>query len=196
MENLPESVKHILSGVKLPDNSRHNFQNNSCSTRTTGSVATNQLHSFIHRANYQTNWVPLTAGVSSNAFSRWKAFQGCSGETTRMHCEWPHVAQSSFIHSKSSNKDSLDTCPICDQQSGWLIRDLLGGGLAGLVAYTSIYPMDLVKTLVSLNLIPANESLFKSLTHIQGRYGWLGLYQGLTATIYVGLKGVNSIFGN
>lgn len=66
-----------------------------------------------------------------------------------------------------------------------MIRNLFAGGLAGMTAYTLVYPMDLVKTLLTLNIVPAGRSLFGSIVFVYQKYGMRALYQGLSATIYV-----------
>ena len=195
MDSVPESVKHILSGVHLLDNSGNNFKNCRGSARKTVSFATGKLHTFIRWTSIRKNQVASKVGEFWNGFSRQKVLWGCSGETIQMSCEWPRAVRSSSTRSKSSNESWVNICRTGSLKSGGFKRNLLGGGLAGLLAYTVTYPLDLVKTLVSLHLIPVRDSFIGSMKHIQSKYGWLGLFQGSSALIYVRLKGGGSILG-
>lgn len=54
-----------------------------------------------------------------------------------------------------------------------------------MTAYTLVYPMDLVKTLLTLNIIPPGRTFAGSILYVYQKYGFRALYQGLSATIYV-----------
>lgn len=63
-------------------------------------------------------------------------------------------------------------------------------------AYTLVYPMDLVKTLLSLNIIQPRKSLIASILEVYRTYGFRALYQGLSATLYVRSTGVDAVLSS
>jgi hypothetical protein len=87
------------------------------------------------------------------------------------------------------------TFPIGSLSTGVVNSNLVAGGMSGITAYSLVYPMDLVKTLLSLNIIPPGNSFARSIMFVYRKYGFRALYQGLSATIYVELQGVYALFG-
>ena len=60
--------------------------------------------------------------------------------------------------------------------------------MSGILSYTLIYPLDLTKTIMSINKTPAGLSVFSSMSFLYRKYGFRSLYKGLGATYVVRLK--------
>ncbi len=58
--------------------------------------------------------------------------------------------------------------------------------MSGVWSYSLIYPLDLTKTMMSINKTPDHLSVFKSMHYIYEKYGFAALYKGLGATYFVG----------
>jgi hypothetical protein len=64
------------------------------------------------------------------------------------------------------------------------IRYVLSGSLAGVMAYTATYPIDMVKTMHSLGLY-RDQSVMETLRTLVVQNGFLKVYRGLLATCFV-----------
>jgi hypothetical protein len=62
---------------------------------------------------------------------------------------------------------------------------MIGGSMSGILSYTLIYPLDLTKTMMSINRTPDNLSVFQSMNYLKNKYGYKSLYKGLGATYVV-----------
>jgi hypothetical protein len=62
---------------------------------------------------------------------------------------------------------------------------LVAGSLAGVAAYCVVYPIDVTKTMLSINFIPQGYSLIDSMRYIKSHHGISALYKGLGATCCV-----------
>ena len=72
-------------------------------------------------------------------------------------------------------------------------RNLLSGSFAGVCAYSLVYPVDTIKTLLATNQIHASDGIAKNISLIRSKFGFQSLYRGLGATCfgifpYAGLK--------
>jgi len=61
----------------------------------------------------------------------------------------------------------------------------MAGSLAGVAAYCVVYPIDVTKTMLSINFIPQGYSLTESMCYIKNTHGLSALYKGLGATCCV-----------
>jgi len=69
--------------------------------------------------------------------------------------------------------------------SSTISSNMAGGALSGIWSYSLIYPLDLTKTMMSINKTPAHLSVFKSMQFLYEKYGLASLYKGLGATYFV-----------
>ena len=73
---------------------------------------------------------------------------------------------------------------LSDEDPRNKIRLLLCGSVAGIVASSCTYPLDLVRTLLSLKT-DQSRGLMGEMMHIVHKEGLRGLYRGLTITLMV-----------
>ena len=59
------------------------------------------------------------------------------------------------------------------------------GSFAGVMAISIVYPIDLTKTMISINHIPRELSVFQGMNMIFKNHGFLSFYKGLGATFCV-----------
>ena len=70
---------------------------------------------------------------------------------------------------------------------------MLSGSLAGCLAYTSVYPIDYTRCMISINKVPNNVKFWQTFNYLRKRDGFLKMYRGLSACLigtfpYCGLK--------
>lgn len=68
------------------------------------------------------------------------------------------------------------------RHQGWL---LVCGSLSGIVASFFTYPLDLVRTILSIKVDKEKTGIWKESKNIVARDGVLGLYRGLNMTLFV-----------
>lgn len=67
---------------------------------------------------------------------------------------------------------------------GPIISNLLSGSCAGVIAYAVVYPLDLVKTMISINKAKDTLSIFGNIFDIARTKGVRALYRGLGTTCF------------
>lgn len=68
------------------------------------------------------------------------------------------------------------------RHKGWL---LMCGSISGIVASFFTYPLDLVRTILSINVDRAGSGIMKETVRIVNSEGIFGLYKGLNMTLFV-----------
>jgi solute carrier family 25 phosphate transporter 23/24/25/41 len=68
------------------------------------------------------------------------------------------------------------------RHKGWL---LICGSISGIVASFCTYPLDLVRTILSINVDRAGSGIMKETVRIVNSEGVFGLYKGLNMTLFV-----------
>ena len=68
---------------------------------------------------------------------------------------------------------------------GTFIRDLLAGSLSGVIGYSFVYPLDFLKTMISLKLISEKKNIVSFISSNYLKNGLGSFYKGLGATLIV-----------
>jgi solute carrier family 25 (mitochondrial carnitine/acylcarnitine transporter), member 20/29 len=83
------------------------------------------------------------------------------------------------------------TMDLMGDRFGKILPSFIAGGLAGVVSWATIYPIDIAKSMIQMS-DTSSTSTVKVLRELQQKHGWRYLYRGLGTTIVRSLP-VNAV---